>query len=280
MSVPTLTDAASPAIAVAGVYVNIGKACLLHDVTFEVARGDWLSIIGPNGAGKTTLLRALAGRRRSEGSVIVGGADPARLRPRDRAALVAVVAQEPMLPDRMRVADYVLLGRTRFVPMFGVESTTDLDVAGEMLQLVDLAGMGNRPLETLSGGERRRVAIARALAQDPPMLLLDEPTTSLDVGHQQEVLDLVDDLCRTQGLTVISTMNDLTLAGHYSHRLLLLHRGRAVAEGDVADVLTADIVASVYGARVRLIDTPDGPAVVPTRRGHLAPVDPAEQEGS
>jgi iron complex transport system ATP-binding protein len=166
----------------------------------------------------------------------------------------------------MAVLDYVLLGRTPYIRALGRESTWDLSAVERVLDRLDLTPFADRPLQTLSGGERQRAFLARALAQEPRILLLDEPTSALDIGHQQEVLDLVEDLRRTGGLTVFATMHDLSVAGGYADRLVLLARGRVVACGTPASVLTEEVLAEHYGARVRVIPDEDGPLIVPVRR--------------
>jgi iron complex transport system ATP-binding protein len=178
---------------------------------------------------------------------------------------VATVAQSPVVPPGMSVFDYVLLGRTPFVSLLGRESTADLTAVTALLDRLDLTGFGDRELDTLSGGERQRVFLARALAQEPSLLLLDEPTSALDIGHQQEVLELVDALRRDQGLTVLATMHDLSIAGGYADRLVLLADGAVVAAGTAREVLTEEILSRFYKARVRVIDGADGPLVVPVR---------------
>ena len=131
---------------------------------------------------------------------------------------------------------------------------------------LDLTGLADRPLERLSGGERQRAFLARALAQDAPLLLLDEPTAALDIGHQQEVLELVDELRRDAGLTVVATMHDLSTAGEYADRLVLLAAGRVVADGPPTEVLTEELLSARYGAQVRVVPGEHGPLVVPVRR--------------
>jgi iron complex transport system ATP-binding protein len=165
----------------------------------------------------------------------------------------------------MTVAQYVLLGRTPHLPPLGVEGTRDLAAATRSLETLDLLPFTDRLVTTLSGGERQRVLVARLLAQDAPIALLDEPTTALDVGHQQQVLDLVDSLRGDHELTVVATMHDLTLAGQYGDRVALLDRGRLHATGAAADVLTEETLNRIYGARVRVIEGDDGPIVVPVR---------------
>jgi iron complex transport system ATP-binding protein len=164
------------------------------------------------------------------------------------------------------------------VPFFGSETDEDLDVVHDSLRMLDLEALAGRSVESLSGGERQRVLLARALAQRTSLVLLDEPTTALDIGHQQEVLDLVDALRRDQGLAIVSSMHDLTLAGQYADRLALLDRGRLVAEGPAASVLTEENIARHYGARVRVMHEPTGIVVVPDRRALAAP-DPSVEAG-
>jgi iron complex transport system ATP-binding protein len=252
-------------ISATGVSVTLGDTRVLDGVDVEVADGEWLSIVGPNGAGKTTLLRWLAGLARGSGELWLDGRPAGSLRRRERARLVALVPQTPVIPGGMTVADYVLLGRTPHIGAFSVEGPHDLAAVHDALVHLELVGMADRVVATLSGGERQRVLIARALAQGAPIVLLDEPTTALDVGHQQQVLELVDDLRRAHGLSVVSTMHDLTLAGQYAERLVLLDRGRVVVEGTAPDVLTEDNLARYYGAKVRIIHDGGHPVVLPFR---------------
>lgn len=248
-----------------GVSVTLGDHRVLDGVDLRVARGEWLSIVGPNGAGKSTLLRYLTGALTGEGSVHLGGRPFGALTRRERALLVALVPQAPVIPIGMRVVDYVLLGRTPHIRYLGVEGPTDVAAVHDALNHLDLLDFADREVTTLSGGERQRVLIARALAQGASLVLLDEPTTALDVGHQQQVLELIDELRRDHDLTVVTTMHDLTLAGQYADRLLLLDAGRVVVEGPAALVLTEDNLARFYGARVRIIHDGGHPVVLPVR---------------
>ena len=248
-----------------GVTVDLGGTRVLDGVDLAVAGGEWLSIVGPNGAGKTTLLRWLAGLAHGGGDLYLDGRPAASLRRRERARLVALVPQAPIIPEGMTVADYVLLGRNPHISPLGVEGARDLAAVHDALVHLDLVDMAGRVVSTLSGGERQRVLIARALAQGAPIVLLDEPTTALDVGHQQQVLELVDGLRVAHGLSVVSTMHDLTLAGQYADRLVLLDRGRVVVEGAAGDVLTEDNLARYYGAKVRIIHDGGQPVILPFR---------------
>jgi iron complex transport system ATP-binding protein len=231
-----------------------------------VAVGEWLCVIGPNGAGKSSLLRAIAGLVSYSGSVQVAGREVSDMTPREAARSVAFVPQDPMLPDDMSVTEYVMLGRNPYVSTFGRESANDRDVVARLVDDLSLQAFARRNLATLSGGERQRAVIARALAQQAPVLLLDEPTSALDLGHQQHSLELVDRLRRERNLTVVSAMHDLTLAGLYSDRMLLLHQGVGVARGAARDVLRSETLAEFYGVSARVIHEADGTVVVVPQR--------------
>lgn len=258
--------AGTAAVEASGLAVDLGGTPVLHGVDLEVRPGEWVTIIGPNGAGKSTLLRAIGGLLPHTGSVSLFGTPAARLGRRERARLAAAVAQSPVVPPGMSVLDYVLLGRTPYIPVLGRESAGDLAVARQTLASLDLTGFAGRRLETLSGGERQRVFLARAMAQGAPLLLLDEPTAALDIGHQQDVLELVDRLRRERGLSVLATMHDLSAAGEYAERLVLMAGGRVVAAGPPPEVLTEDLLARHYRARVRVVTGDRGPLVIPVRR--------------
>jgi iron complex transport system ATP-binding protein len=153
------------------------------------------------------------------------------------------------------------------VTHFGTESAHDVAMVRDVVERLDLADLARRDVETLSGGERQRLVIARAIAQEAPVLLLDEPTSALDIGHQQQALELVDRLRREHGLTVVSAMHDLTLAGIYSDRLVLMHAGSTVASGTAEDVLRPETLGEFYGVNVRVHREPDGTVVVVPHRG-------------
>jgi iron complex transport system ATP-binding protein len=254
------------AIAFEQVTVEAGGRRIVDGVSFAVEPGAWVSLLGPNGAGKTTLLRVLAGLRRFRGSVRLAGRELAELGRREAARMIALVPQAPVVPPAMSVADYVLLGRTPHMGVLAREGAGDRAAASEALLRLELAPLADRRLSSLSGGELQRAVIARALAQSAPVLLLDEPTTALDIGHQQQVLELVDELRRADGLTVVAAMHDLTLAAQYGDRIVLVDGGRVLAEGDAGEVLTEQRIASLYGATVRVVHGEGAPAVVPVRR--------------
>ncbi len=242
--------------------VELGRRQVLSNVTLTVEPGEWLGLIGPNGAGKTTLLRSLANGVPVSGTVTIAGRPVGDLSRTELARLVATVPQRPALPAMMTVAGYVLLGRAPHISYFGSESPTDIGAAKDAMRALDLDGFADRPLGRLSGGEQQRVLLARALAQSTPVLLLDEPIASLDVGHQQLVLELVESMRTSRGLTVVSALHDLTLAAQFCDRLALVAGGRVVAEGSAGNVLTESAIRQHYGADVRILDDGTGGIVV------------------
>ena len=250
------------AIELRGVSVALDGRPVLSELTLRIPGGSRLGLIGPNGAGKSTLLRAIAGLVPHRGEIRVGDAAGATLSRRELARRIALVPQNPAVPAGITVNDYVLLGRTPHIPYLGTESRRDLAIVASALDHLDLAALAGRRLDALSGGERQRAVLARALAQQAPVLLLDEPTTGLDVGHQQQVLELVDTLRDDLDLTVVSAMHDLTLAGQFADQLVLLDHGRVAAAGPARAVLTDRVIARHYRASVRVLEDPAGGIVV------------------
>jgi iron complex transport system ATP-binding protein len=246
--------------------VRYGDVIALDGISAAAADGEWLGVIGPNGAGKTTLLNALARLLRCHGTVTICGRPAARLGRRDLARLVAYVPQRPQLPPDMTVSDYVLLGRTAHISYLGVESARDLRVCAGILDRLDLTAMASRTLRAMSGGELQRLVLARALAQEAPVLLLDETTSALDLGRRMEALELIDELRKERALTVLSAIHDLTLAGQFADRLILLAGGRIVAAGPAASVLDGSLLASHFGAGIQVLTTDTGELAVISRR--------------
>jgi iron complex transport system ATP-binding protein len=246
--------------------VRYGSAQALAEVSEQVPAGQWLGIIGRNGTGKSTLLRAAARLVGHEGTITIGGQPTAGMGRRTLARLVAYVPQLPELPPDMTALDYALLGRTPHIGYLRTETQADREICAGLLDRMDLAALAGRALGTLSGGELQRAVLARALAQDAPVLLLDEPTSALDLGRRVEALELVDELRRERSLTVLSVVHDLTLAGQFSDRLLLLDDGRVAVTGDPASVLRDDVLARHFGAPLHVLTTPEGERVVVSSR--------------
>ncbi len=229
---------------------------ILEGVDLTVRPGELVGLIGPNAAGKSTLLRAVAGTVPYSGEVFVCGRDQRRLSRTELARLVAVVPQTPSLPPLFTVAEVVMLGRTPYLNWLGWERPEDWAAVGRALELTELAGLADRPVGQLSGGERQRVVIARALAQEPKVLLLDEPLNNLDIAHQVKIIRLVRRLARQRGLAVVLTAHDLTLVAQAVDRVVLLNRGRIVAEGEPNRVVVRDIIRGVYGTDVAVWPDP------------------------
>jgi iron complex transport system ATP-binding protein len=249
------------ALAVRNLSVVIGGRTLLDHVDLQVGTGQWLGVIGPNGAGKSTLLRAVSGLVAHQGEVSVSGGG--RPKPTD----VALMPQAPTLPPGMSVVEYVMLGRTAHLRWLQQETRADRAVVIDVLRRLELVGFVDRNVDTLSGGEAQRVVVARALAQESPVLLLDEPTSELDIGHQVEVLELVDELRRRDGLTVVAAMHDLGAAAAYADRLLLLRRGSVLRLDEPAQVLQPDLLSEVYGTPLEVHRMEARYVVLPAGRG-------------
>ncbi|MGH3860211.1 ABC transporter ATP-binding protein [Actinokineospora sp.] len=248
------------------VTAGYGGRPAVSGVTVEVPAGSWLAVIGPNGAGKSTLLKSIAGLVPSQGVITLGGHATSSMPARDRARAIGYAPQTPLIPEGLSVTDYVLLGRTPHLATLAREGPRDLAVVTQVLARLDLSELAGRRLRTLSGGERQRAVLARVLAQEAGLLLLDEPTAGLDIGHAQSLLELVDRLRAEDGATVVSTLHDLPLAAQYPDRLLLLDAGAPVAAGTPHEVLRADLIAQHYDAKVEVLSTGQGhPVVVPAR---------------
>jgi len=277
--------------------VTLDGQRVLDGVTLDVDAGGWLALLGPNGAGKTTLVRALSGTVAHSGHVGIGdpdGMDPAssarimgsvrRARAvRTRARRVAVVPQTPVIPPGITAFEYVLLGRTAHQGFRLAASLDDRRRSLAVLQRLDLERFVQRDLGTLSGGERQRVVLARALVADAPVLVLDEPTAALDLGHQFEILELLAELQEERGLTVVTTLHDLGIAGQFGDRLAVLHEGRLVAHGTPAEVLTAEGIGRWWGVDATCTVDTQGRVDVSVRRRLTrteAPVETAAAEAA
>ncbi len=265
-------SATAAALTLRGVSARYGQKVVAADVDVVLEPGSWLAIIGPNGAGKSSLLKSIVGIVAHDGEILLDDVPTSALSNRDRAKAIAYAPQTPQLPDRLTVTDYVLLGRTPHLSTLARERPADLRVVSQVLTRLDLGELAARALHTLSGGERQRAVLARVLAQEARLLVLDEPTTGLDIGHAQALLDLVDRLRHEEGATVVSTLHDLTLSAQYASQLLLLDKGAVVAAGPPEEVLTRATIERHYDARVEVMRTEEGRMVVaPARAEERAP---------
>jgi iron complex transport system ATP-binding protein len=221
---------------------------VLDGLSFEVARGSIVGLLGPNGSGKTTLLRIVAGMLPPRtGTVTLDGKPVGRLTRRDLARRLAVVPQDTHPAFDFSVLDIVLMGRYPHLGAFELEGAADLEIARDALTATGTAGLESRPFSTLSGGEKQRVVIASALAQASDVLLLDEPTASLDLGYQFEIAALLRRLNRERGVTMVVSTHDLNLAAALCGRVVLLKQGRMLAQGPTNETLTAPNIRALYG---------------------------------
>jgi len=251
-----------------GVHLAYDQRRVVHGVDLAVPAGQVTVIVGANGCGKSTLLRAL-GRilRPVEGRVELDGRDLHRMRPREVASVLGLLPQQPVAPEGISVGDLVGRGRHPHQGAFRRWSAADADAVARALALTDTQDLVGRRVEELSGGQRQRVWVAMMLAQDPRILLLDEPTTYLDIAHQVDVLDLLADLNQQRGTTVVMVLHDLNLAARYADHLVVMAAGRLVREGAPADVLDAECVREAFGLLARVVADPvtGCPMVVPER---------------
>lgn len=259
--------AEEPILAAQGVRAGYAAKTIVSDLDLLVARGGITALIGPNASGKSTLLGALSRLVPLQaGSVLLDGADIHAMPTREVARRLGILPQSPVAPEGITVAELVRRGRHPHRRFASTRASDDLIVARALLR-TGVADLVDRPVDTLSGGQRQRAWIAMALAQETPLLLLDEPTTALDIAHQVEVLDLLVDLV-AEGTTVVVVLHDLAHAARYASTVVALRDGAIVASGPPADVITADLVAEVFGVQARIIADPDtgAPLVLPRGR--------------
>lgn len=234
------------AVAVQSVSTGYGRSRVLDCVSFLVEQGEFVGVIGPNGSGKTTLLRLISGLLVPwAGSVELFGRPLTAYPQREIAKIMGVVPQESHFAFDFTVFEIVLMGRSPYIGRFGFESEQDREIALGAMEQTATAHLKERPINRISGGERQRVVIARVLAQRPKVLILDEPTSHLDIGHQVEVYDILERL-NSEDLTVVVISHDLNLAGQYCHRLVLMDSGRVVAAGSPSEIINPSLIEKVY----------------------------------
>ena len=246
--------------------VAYGPRRVLQAVSLEVSTGQVVALIGPNGAGKSTLVRAVSGVVPVQsGKVRTNGDDLLSLPPMQRARFLAVVPQAVSLPPAFTAWETVLMGRTPYLNFLGQVSARDEAIARLALQKVDALDLAERRVGELSGGEQQRILLARALAQSTPILLLDEPTTHLDLQHQVSFMETVRQLAHQEQLAVLIALHDLNLAARYADRLVLLVAGEVKAAGTPRQVLTSELISAAYHLPVQVVPHPfaDAPLVLP-----------------
>ncbi|MFF4248566.1 ABC transporter ATP-binding protein [Streptomyces sp. NPDC001822] len=258
-------------LAARGITVGYGARTVMDGLDVAIPPGVVTTIIGPNGCGKSTLLRTLTRLLKpARGAVVLDGEDIAGLRTRDVAKKLGLLPQAPVAPEGLTVADLVARGRHPHQSWLRQWSSDDADVVERALAMTGVSDLADRPVDSLSGGQRQRVWISMTLAQGTDLLLLDEPTTYLDLAHAMDVLDLVDDL-HESGCTVVMVLHDLNLATRYSDNLVVMREGEILAQGHPRDVITAELLYEAFGLRAMVIDDPvgDRPLIVPIGRAHV-----------
>ena len=249
-----------------------GDRTVVERLSLDIAPGRITAIVGANGCGKSTLLRALARLiSPKEGQIVLDGAALASRPSKEIARVVGLLPQSPVAPEGIAVADLVGRGRHPHQKLLARWSAHDYQAVADALDATDISDLADRSVDELSGGQRQRVWIAMALAQETDILLLDEPTTFLDVAHQIEVLDLLTDLNHDRGTTIVMVLHDLNLAARYADELIAVVDGRVVAIGEPADIVTSDLVREVFGLESTVIADPltGKPLVLPSGRHHV-----------
>jgi iron complex transport system ATP-binding protein len=236
---------------------------VLHDINISIAPGEFVGIIGPNGSGKSTLLRILSGVLKPKSGVVrLDGTPIDELPRREVARRIAVVPQETIFTFAFSALEVVLMGRSPHLGRFSLEGPNDLSVARTSMEATDTWPLRDRSMEAVSGGEKQRVVISRALAQEPSILLLDEPTTALDIRHQVDIYRLLNRLHQDARHTVVLVQHDLNLAAKVCQRLVLLNRGTICRDGSPADVIRADLLSEVYETDLHVETDPNSGAPV------------------
>lgn len=254
-----------------GVTVGYADRVVLDNLDVTIPTGVITTVIGPNGCGKSTLLRTLSRLLKPrQGTVLLDGHDIARLRTKDVAKRMGLLPQTPIAPEGLTVADLVARGRHPHQSWVRQWSSDDADVVAKALHMTGVADLAHRPVDSLSGGQRQRVWISMTLAQGTDLLLLDEPTTYLDLAHAIDVIDLVDDL-HEGGCTIVMVLHDLNLAVRYSDNLIVMKSGSIVAQGHPSEVITSELLLDTFGLQAKVIDDPvsERPLIVPIGRTHV-----------
>jgi iron complex transport system ATP-binding protein len=266
---PASGQATTGRIAARGLQVGYGDTTVIDGLDISIPDGKVTTIVGPNGCGKSTLLRSLVRLLApTAGQVLLDGTDISTLRTKDVARVLGLLPQNPVAPDGLTVAELVSRGRHPHQSWYRQWSKKDEVAVAEALAQTDCTDLADGTIDTLSGGQRQRVWIALTLAQQTDVIMLDEPTTYLDLSHSIDVLDLVDDLCHKHGKTVVMVLHDLNLAVRYSDWIVVMRDGAIIREGIPADVITTELLYDAFGLRSHILEDPisGGPMIVPIGR--------------
>lgn len=249
-------------LAASNIVFGYGDRPVLREISLWLDPGELVSLLGPNGSGKSTLIRVLLGHLRGGGSIAWNDRPLAAWRLRELAKCVAYLPQSPTYEPDQSVIEVLRLGRSAYWSAFGIESARDAKVVQEVAQALALTDLLTRRVDQLSGGQRQRVFVGRCLVQEPAAMLLDEPSTFLDLRHQVELCDMLRKLSREKQIGILMASHDLNLAAQFSDRLMLLHDGRIAKTGNASDVLMPELLSEVYQIPIERIDRPDHPPIV------------------
>ncbi|MBG9737943.1 ABC transporter ATP-binding protein [Paenibacillus alvei] len=245
-------------IEVQGLSKHYGEKHVLHDVGLRVEAGEWVGIIGPNGSGKSTLLSLLSGADRpTSGSIQVNGQALASYKRRALSQLMAVLQQEALPPLGFTVREVVEMGRFPFQSWLGSESEDSGALVDRIMERLQLTELADYPLDRISGGQRQRTALAKLMVQSPSIVLLDEPTTYLDIHYQVQFMDIVRDWQKDCGLTIVSVLHDLNLASLYCDRLVVIHDGGIAAQGTPDELMNPELLSRIFATDTTIVPHPD-----------------------
>ena len=248
-----------PSINVKNLSHSFGEALVLKNISFQVPQRDFFIIIGPNGSGKTTLMKVISGILKPQnGELKILNRPIDQYHRKALAKTIAFVPQMTFADFPFTVTEIVLMGRSPYLGVLGLEQENDLEVANQAIAFTDLGNLAHRKLDQLSGGEQQRVFIARAICQEPDIILLDEPTASLDLAYQVRIMDLMEKLKTEKGITVVMVSHDVNLAAMYADHLMLLHKGQVVCQGLPDEVLTYKTLEETYGCTLLVDESPLG----------------------
>jgi iron complex transport system ATP-binding protein len=240
------------------IILDYGSRPVIKDVSFQLQPGELLGLVGPNGCGKTSIIKSLSRvLALSSGRILLDGKDITEISRNELAGIIGVVPQNPYLPETFTVFEVVVLGRNPHLGLFSGESPHDIDIVRQAMATTGITQLAKRKIGELSGGERQRVTIARVLAQEPQIILLDEPTANLDIAQQADILDLITGMCRENNIAGLIAIHDLNIAAQYCTRIIMLKNGRFFVEGLPGEVITAENVRQVFDADTTIYPHPE-----------------------
>ena len=246
--------------------LNYGKHPVINDLSFQLRPGELIGLVGPNGCGKTSLIKSLSRVLPTlSGQILLDGKELPRFSRNELARIIGVLPQNPYLPETFTVSEIVILGRNPYLGLLSGESARDMAIVWQAMEKTGITHLAGRKIGELSGGEKQRVTIARVLAQEPQVILLDEPTANLDICHQMDIMDLITRLCREKSMAGLIAIHDLNIASQYCTRIMMLKNGGIYAQGTPEQVVTAENVREVFGTSSTIFPHPENnlPMVLP-----------------